>query len=271
MTSVESPADSCPKMPQPGELWSLWDLMKKLSLHDLVGAGEAIRYARDRYFDPDDEQKERRKHVQTAITRMKEISDQFSLQSLRLFMEQNQESPPETVEAFDMMNRAFFTALEAQSVYLVPPERQKFLLTNVFSSVIFAKFDAARRDFAEARRCLGFGRPTASVFHMMRSMEVVVGELAAAIGVTNIEKEWGKLLADFDAKIKDMPKSEEKKKWSEARSNLWHVKEAWRNPTMHPRQLYSQHEAEEIYAAVHQFVKHLGGLIEALSSGAPSQ
>jgi hypothetical protein len=49
--------------------------------------------------------------------------------------------------------------------------------------------------------------------------------------------------------------------WSESHSHLYHVKQAWRNGTMHPKKTYTQEEAEAVFAAVRVFMRHLAKLL----------
>jgi hypothetical protein len=55
----------------------------------------------------------------------------------------------------------------------------------------------------------------------------------------NVDLEWGKILSNMSPPIEAMPKGNEKKEWSAAFTLLMHVKQAWRNPTMHPKQTYT--------------------------------
>lgn len=135
-----------------------------------------------------------------------------------------------------------------------------------FGAKVSAKFPKAIEDIEEASKCLALQRPTACVFHLMRAMEIVVKRLGKRLGVKNVEKEWGKILSDIDSAIRAMPDANEKEKrkksrWSEARANLYHVKQAWRNETMHPKQTYTREQAHEVFAATRTFMSHLAGLL----------
>jgi hypothetical protein len=58
-----------------------------------------------------------------------------------------------------------------------------------------------------------------------------------------------------------MPKGKKKDEWSHCHANLYHVKQAWRNPTMHPRETYTQEQAREVFATVRTFMEQLQTLI----------
>jgi len=125
---------------------------------------------------------------------------------------------------------------------------------------IFDQFPTCIEDYAEAFKCFSVGRNTATVFHLMRAMEAAVKEIGKHLGIANVEKAWGKILADIDVKIKAMPAGKNKKAWNEVRANLYHVKECWRNETMHPKQTYTEQEAKAIIEAVAVFMRKLASL-----------
>jgi hypothetical protein len=93
-------------------------------------------------------------------------------------------------------------------------------------------------------------------------MECAVQALAKETGISDVEKEWGKLLSDLAAKIEKMPKGAKRDAWSESHSHLYHVKQAWRNSTMHPKRTYTEEEAMEVFGAVKSFMRHLSGLVQ---------
>lgn len=102
----------------------------------------------------------------------------------------------------------------------------------LFGAQVANKFPGASEDVKEAGNCGALGQGTASVFHLMRAMELAVGQLAEALRIGNLDREWGKLLSDIHAKIESMPKGPTRDEWSECHANLYHVKQAWRNKTM---------------------------------------
>jgi hypothetical protein len=118
----------------------------------------------------------------------------------------------------------------------------------------------AAEDIDEAGKCLALDRNTACVFHLMRAMEQAVKVLGSKVGLTNIEIAWGKLLSAIDDKIKVMP-APIKDEWSECRANLYHVKQAWRNSTMHPKETYTNVQAKQVLDAVRAFMQQLVTLV----------
>ncbi|ADP70499.1 hypothetical protein Rvan_1231 [Rhodomicrobium vannielii ATCC 17100] len=119
----------------------------------------------------------------------------------------------------------------------------------------------AEADIEEAGKCLALGRGTSCVFHLMRAMEAAVKVLGSKLGVTNTEKEWGKILSDLGRKIEDMPKGPSRDEWSACHVNLYHVKQAWRNSTMHPKETYTAEQAREVLLSVRIFMRQLATLV----------
>jgi hypothetical protein len=73
------------------------------------------------------------------------------------------------------------------------------------------------------------------------------------------------MLANMDGAIQKMTdktaaQKRKKNRWSEARANLYHVKEAWRNESMHPKQTYTSEQAREVLEAVRVFMTALAKL-----------
>jgi hypothetical protein len=155
---------------------------------------------------------------------------------------------------------------ELQSTHMVIIDRRYATAFAVSSSPfghdVESKFPKASEDIVEAAKCLAFQRPTATVFHLMRVMEIAVqGLFSKILAKGTIDRPWGMLLSDIAAAIALLPTKAERDAWSEVKSLLYHVKQAWRNDVMHPKQTYTQQEAESIFLAVKAFMASLAVLI----------
>ncbi len=126
---------------------------------------------------------------------------------------------------------------------------------------VAAVFPKIQNDFEEAGACLALERSTACVFHLMRAMEAAVQASAERLGISKLEREWGKLLSDMARSIEAMPKGHERDGWSENHSLLYHVKQAWRNDVMHPGRAYSIDEAGRVHDAVTSYLQQLAELL----------
>lgn len=132
---------------------------------------------------------------------------------------------------------------------------------QISTAFLSDKFSESAYDIESAAKCLALEQGTASVLHLMRAMESAVQKLAASLGVEKVEKEWGKLLSDIRTKIEAMPKGDLRDSWSEIHANLYHVKQAWRNKTMHPLEKYTPDEASEVFESCKVFLRHLAALL----------
>lgn len=159
----------------------------------------------------------------------------------------------------------FSAQLDSRVVFVLNSTNADFLLTDEppFGREVDDAFPRAAEEIAEAAKCLALQRNTACVFHLMRAMERAVARLSETIGTGHsTEKEWGKILSDIHQKIEAMPKGEERNRWSESHSHLYHVKQAWRNDTMHPKKTYTDDQAQAVFDAVRSFMRHLASLVD---------
>jgi len=96
----------------------------------------------------------------------------------------------------------------------------------------------------------------------MRAVEFGVRTLANALAITNIEKPWGPLLQEMRNALAAKRASgamtrDEHDKYAGVIALLENVKDAWRNPTMHPAAKYDEAEALDVYNAVKSFMVNL--------------
>jgi len=136
----------------------------------------------------------------------------------------------------------------------------------LFGIAASKKFRKASYDIKNAGNCLALQQPTASVLHLNRALEVTLRHLGRRLKVPIRPKDtFGKILNNIDPKINAMPEKTEAQKrrrerWAEARANLFHVKQAWRDNSMHPKTSYSRQHAYDIFVAVRTFIAHLATL-----------
>ncbi len=125
------------------------------------------------------------------------------------------------------------------------------------------KFKKASYDIENAGNCLALQQPTACVLHLVRAMEAILRQMGQKLHVTiNPKDTWGQILNHIDPQIRTMPERTESQKrkreqWAEARANLAHVKQAWRDNSMHGKQSYTRQHAYDIFVAVRTFIAHL--------------
>jgi hypothetical protein len=204
-------------------------------------------------------------HVTASLSKIIDCCKQLNLTTSVNFLEHfieayKKETPTYTQIRQDIQyfRMAFNAELGQRRVFFVPPERAGYYSANWLArgekieplQPVFDAFPSTEDEFVEAGNCLAFERPTATVFHLMRALEVGLKAVAKALGVAYIS-EWGRCIGDME---KVQPKSPF---FTEAIAHLRSVKNAWRNPTMHIERRYSDREAETIFGAVQAFMLHL--------------
>jgi hypothetical protein len=167
----------------------------------------------------------------------------------------------------DELELVLFLHVPAENAKYYPTEdrENKFTLLSRRARQKFAK---SIEDADEAAKCIALGRYTASVFHMMRIMERGIQRLGKKLKVQIDveEKDWGAIAIQIGSALKHMPNTtlQEKKRhtaFARAAAYLENVREAWRNPTMHPKETYTEDEAQDIFSFVRQFVEHLAKIV----------
>ena len=137
----------------------------------------------------------------------------------------------------------------------------------LFGKAVAKKFPAASNDIEWAGNCLALGQPTACVLHLNRAMEIAIHRLAKKLKVTISAKDnMGSMLGNMTDPIKNLPDKTEaqkrkKEKWAECRTNLYHVKMAWRDPAHHGKQSYDDRQARDILVRVQGFMQQLATLL----------
>jgi len=157
--------------------------------------------------------------------------------------------------------------LSSRHFYSVQPELAEMHGNpELFGAAVARKFQAARDDVEHAGNCLAVGESTACVLHLMRAMETALRRLGQRLGTQiNPKDTWGVILKNMDRAIEALPEKtahqkRKKSRWAESRANLFHVKLAWRDDSMHGKASYDQTQAREIFDRVKAFMQHLATL-----------
>jgi hypothetical protein len=160
---------------------------------------------------------------------------------------------------------------ELATVFLmhVPPNKLGYYEdVPQFGIEVATKFPKAMNDIQEAGKCLALYRHTACVFHLMRTMKFGVQNLGHKLNIPiPVEKsDWGTISSHINGALKRLPKATAAERatyqnYATVAVYLDNVRVAWRNPTMHPKETYSEEEAIRIFSFAKQFMQHLAGLI----------
>jgi hypothetical protein len=161
--------------------------------------------------------------------------------------------------------------LSGKLFMFVPPSLARYYEPNqTFSKNVLDKFPNTLGDIAEAGNCLALGRTTACVFHLMRLMESGVRKFGDKLGVSLVnamgkDKNWQNLLDEANKKIRQLsaltPPDPLSVPYARISANLYSVKLAWRNEVMHPKETYTDEEAEAVFAATRAFMAELASVL----------
>lgn len=161
----------------------------------------------------------------------------------------------------------FSDELNIRFFHYVRPDLKSFYgRQDHFGPSVEKKFSDSLEDIEHAGNCIALSENTAAILHLMRAMEGAVRVLGRKLKVTiNPKDTWGMILKNMDHKIEALPEktTQQKQKktlWSESRVNLFHVKQAWRDDSMHGKRTYTEPEARQIFETVKVFMIHLATL-----------
>jgi len=221
-------------------------------------------------------------NLQAALTICAEVNLPVTVKGLQWASKQLE---PETVtygkagEVYRELGRLIQYELSSIRFLYVPPDRALYYQKRIkadgdktkhslLSDKAKKKFAQSIEDAEEAANCIALGRYTAAVFHMMRIMERGVQRLGKKLQLTISveEKDWGLISNHINGALKKLPNSTPQEKrvharYSKAAVYLDNVREAWRNPTMHPKETYTEEEAENVFRFVKQYMDYLTAIL----------
>lgn len=152
--------------------------------------------------------------------------------------------------------------LEKHHTYIVAPREGELIDNGIsqFGPEVVNALPAIRQDVSQGAKCRAYELWTASVMHMMRVVEVGVTVLSDHLGVTR-GPSWGVTIANvlqaLDGQRKVKGDAEQKQWASETASYLNFVKDAFRNPAMHPEMTFDREQAISIYDNTRSFMRML--------------
>lgn len=160
---------------------------------------------------------------------------------------------------------------EAHTKYYEPTE-------PLLGTEVHEKFPTdARYEIIEAGKCLGLRRSTATVFHLMRTMEIGIRATARCLAIPDpvkpVEKSWGEILKALKKGIDTKWPTPANRMTGDGAFfdsvyvSLDAVKNPLRNATMHVDEIYTEEEAEDCFFLVRGFMKKLASRMD--ESGEP--
>lgn len=162
--------------------------------------------------------------------------------------------------------------LKRVNMIVLDPKHAAFFSNamTTFGVDVNSKFQSALFEIDEASKCFALGRWTATVFHLMRLLEINIRAISRCLGVPDptkpSQRNWGHILKTIDTAIKN-----KRGQWSIADDEeffdgvyilLDRVRNNWRNSTMHVENKYIEEEAREILDSVRAFMKKVASRLD---------
>lgn len=281
------------RWPQPGELWSLWDMLD-IKLRDFLEATQRIAQMRQAFMTLEDVDKPGMMNVAAlgAVMGAAEYVIKFAkdadldstlacaerlydnVVALKMTQKQTgripawQEAIRDLEHHIASTHQALKDQLSARNALMLSAADSRLFDPKepLFGPEVHLKFPEAADDIEEAGKCLALARNKACVCHLMLAMEVALRALAQKLGATVQDKDgkwltWLMIANNMDPKIKALPEGKEKDDWLEVLAMLNSVGRVWRNKTMHPAKNYDAAQAKKVFNAVNGFMSDLAALV----------
>lgn len=183
-------------------------------------------------------------------------------------------SPNEIGELLSALNDRISDDLARVEFGFIPSSKASYHDCLTFGERFDKRFKKLAGEVTCAGTCYAHGLNTACVFHLMRVMEAGTEYFGKRLGVKLVqvnpgkrvhELTWQDILNSINPALRSLPQTTriQKRKYqtySEIKIYLEAVKDAWRNPTMHPRASYDESEALNIINHVKSFMTTLSAL-----------
>lgn len=201
----------------------------------------------------------------------------IAINSLKRVSEKPNIHVEDYVSGVRAIHDALFRELMSQYLYYYPPEKAAHLgkLNGEDWKSIFVAIPNIEKDIRAGVDCWAMGHNHAAVFHMMRALEFGVQVFGKRFGVNIVkthpskhvrELTWEQVLNDLSGPLRLLPmktvaQKRKVEKLKAAQSYLYGVKDAWRNPTMHPRsEGYNDLQTQDIINQTRGFFTELAGV-----------
>jgi hypothetical protein len=160
--------------------------------------------------------------------------------------------------------------------FIAPGGSEFFEQHDLFGEGVSAAFPSAQEDIKEAGNCLAADLNTASVFHLMRAVEIGLRALARHVRVPakgQLEyAQWNQIIEQIESKVRIVRQQPAGKKKSES-LEFYHgvlgefnaFKDVWRNNVMHSRRHYNHPEARGAYLHVREFMQRLATRVKEVN------
>ncbi len=147
-------------------------------------------------------------------------------------------------------------------VRILPDKEPFFQQEALFGAEVAEAFPSSAADIQHSGTCFAMGQDDACVFHLMRVLERGLNVIAGKVGVSFDRGNWQNVIDGIEAALKKLGRSpgvdvEERRLYAQATTQLYFVKDAWRNDVMHAREMYDTGRALSVLTNVSGFMQAL--------------
>lgn len=173
---------------------------------------------------------------------------------------------PKTHRELELIIIAVSSELKNETFLTIPRERAVYWENpNLISEAIKEYYPKIVKEMTEAGSCYACGLYTASVFHMMRAVEVGLHQVSEALQISNIGVEQqGIIISKIEKAVSDLKelpkgqkKSEQQQFFSEVLIDFRLFKDAYRNYCSHSKVFYTEKQSQKVIKAVFDFFEKI--------------
>lgn len=257
-------------------LGSTIQFVKNLEIETLRFKSRCINGQSAKRLDDDD-----KKRMASAIKAAHELFDDADDKNITYCIKELERSVAKNMSNTEMYATlssfadAVLVALANHFYYCYPAHKaQVFCNWQEEWGPVCSSFPDAYADIFLGVDCWAMGHDTASVFHMMRVLELGLSWLAKEVGEEMGVDNWHNVIDRIEKRIREaadtMPKGLEKSTrlqfLSEAAKEFRYFKDGWRNYVSHNRGIYDEHQARSVLEHVKSFMLTLATHTRAVSS-----
>ena len=258
--------DSKFRWSQPGEPWRLLDMLRVFSPKRLTDLGEHIAalehyYRFEPYYPHSAQAQETAKSIFKALGH---YASDFGNETVAKSMRKLAEDIPTDPQLFYFALEQFTDHMEAHRIYFSPfGDHTYYACKDAFGHEVSKAFPSSEMEIESGGDCIAVGQWTASVFHLMRALEPPLIVFANECGV-DFKSNWNSALDRIEDAVRNRDNAKCRPNWDsekdfyiDAVTHFFHIKNAWRNYTMHLRLRYDRDQALEIYNDTRRFMEKL--------------
>lgn len=181
----------------------------------------------------------------------------------RTHLEAGKMKAEEIESASDELMQRFKDETDALKLFYVPNDKIIFYnRTDLFGDDFKSNFPTANSEIIEAGNCFAFDRFTACVFHLMRSLEVVLKSLFLGLGLPPLasagSQNWNGILREIRNKLDTDKKIPDWNFYDGGYAFLVAAKNPMRNATMHVDVVYpDEGSVRPVWLATEAFMRHV--------------